>query len=90
MPAPIFSKIAAIDIAEAVSERIGSFVFVDFIQFLSVEEDTVRCWYINSGGEGPSYEINLGRAHGGWALELIEHPPGTEPVIEYVLQPARQ
>jgi hypothetical protein len=63
---------------------------VDFIQFLCVEEETVRCWYMNSGGKGPSYEIILSRTDSGWTLELIEHPPGTEPTIEYVLQPAQR
>jgi len=82
MAGAALSRIGALGIAEVVSQRIGSFVFVDFIQFLAVDGDTVHCWYMNSGGEGPSYEINLTRATDGWNMELIEHPPGTEQTIE--------
>jgi len=82
MSAPVLARIGALDIAEAVSERIGSFVFMDFIQFLAADEETVRCWYMNSGGKGPSFEINLQRTDGGWLMELVEHPPGTEQTIE--------
>jgi len=78
----VLPRIGALDIAEAVSERIGSFVFMDFIKFLAADEDTVHCWYMNSGGKGPSFEINLRRTDGGWSMELIEHPAGTEQAIE--------
>lgn len=75
-------RIGALDIAEAISEQIGSYVHMEFMQFLAVEGDVVRCWYVNSGGEGPSFEVVLRRNEGGWALELAEHPPGTEQTIE--------
>lgn len=73
-----FARLGAPEIAEAISERIGSFVFENFLQFVAADGDVVRCWYMNSGGEGPSFEINLRRVDLGWAMELIEHPPGTE------------
>jgi len=82
MAGPTLSRIGSLDIAEAISERIGSFVFMDFIQFVAVERDTVHCWYMNSGGEGPSFEINLQRSEDTWTMTLIEHPPGTEQTIE--------
>jgi hypothetical protein len=55
-------RIDAFDIAEAIAERIGSYVDINFIQFLDVEGDRVRCWYINSGGDGdvlPRNSANL-------------------------------
>jgi hypothetical protein len=76
------SRIGSLDIAEAISERIGSFVFMDFIQFLAVERDTVRCWYMNNGGEGPSFEINLRRVEDGWTITIVEHPPGMQQIVE--------
>ncbi len=75
-------RIGALDIAEAISERIGSYVDMNFIQFLAVERERVFCWYMNSGGRGPSYEITLVLVEGCWDLELVEHPPGTEQRIE--------
>jgi hypothetical protein len=75
-------RIGALDIAEAVAERIGSYVDMSFIQFLAVEGDRVRCWYMNSGGDGPTFEIDLQRASSGWLMTLQEHPPGTEQHIE--------
>jgi len=42
----------------------------------------VRCWYMNSGGDGPTFEIDLHRASSGWLMTLQEHPPGTEQHIE--------
>jgi hypothetical protein len=76
------SRIGALDIAEAVSARIGSYVDMNFFQFLEAEGDTVRCWYMNSGGKGPSFEVVLRRIDRGWVLDLTEHPPGTEQEIE--------
>ncbi len=76
------SRIGALDIAEAIAERIGSYVDMDFIQFLAVEGDLVRCWYMNCGGNGPTFEIDLHRASSGWLMTLREHPPGTEQEIE--------
>lgn len=75
-------RIGAHDIAEAIAARIGSYVHTDFIQFLAVERDRVLCWYMNSDGDGPTFEITLTRADDGWALVLIEHAPGTDQQIE--------
>ena len=47
-------RIGALDIAEAIADRIGSYVDMDFVQFLAVDGDRIQCWYMNSGGEGPS------------------------------------
>ena len=75
-------RIGALDIAEAISAEIGSFVSMDFIQFLAVEGGDVRCWYMNCAGDGPSFEITLTLNNGGWLMDLIEHPAGTEQQIE--------
>ncbi len=75
-------RIGALDIAEAISERIGSYVDMNFMQFLAVENDRISCWYMNSSGDGPTYAIEIVRAGDGWSLELTEHPPGTEQEIE--------
>lgn len=75
-------RIGALDIAEAAAERIGSYVDMNFIQFLAVEGDWVRCWYMNSGGDGPTFGIDLHRTAGGWLMTLEEHPPGTEQDVE--------
>jgi hypothetical protein len=75
-------RIGALDIAEAISEQIGSYVDMNFIQFLAVDADRIQCWYMNSGGEGPSFEVELSRSGDGWSLNLTEWPPGTEQVIE--------
>ncbi|MFT4056316.1 MAG: hypothetical protein QM681_17570 [Novosphingobium sp.] len=77
-----FSRIGALDIAEAISGRIGSYVDMNFIQFLAVEQDRVLCWYMNSSGDGPTFEITMSRATDGWALGLVEHAPGTDQGIE--------
>lgn len=76
------SRIGALDIAEAIHERIGNYVDMNFMQFLAVEGDRIRCWYMNSGGKGPAFYIELTRNVGGWSLELTEHPPGTEQEVE--------
>jgi len=75
-------RIGALDIAEAIAARIGSYVHMDFIQFLAVERDRVLCLYMNSDGDGPTFEITLTHAADGWTLDLVEHPPGTEQQIE--------
>jgi hypothetical protein len=75
-------RIGALDIAAAVSERIGSYVHAELFEFVAVEDDDVHCWYMNSGGEGPSFEITMTRRPDGWHLNLIEHPPGTEQSLE--------
>ena len=76
------TRIGALDIAEAIHERIGSYVDMNFMQFLAVEGDRIQCWYMNSEGEGPSFGVELLRDAGSWSLELTEHPPGTEQNIE--------
>lgn len=75
-------RIGALDIAEEIAKHIGSFVDMNFIQFLDVEGDRVRCWYMNSGGEGPTFGIDLHRTPGGWLMTLEQHPPGTEQSVE--------
>jgi len=75
-------RIGALDIAEAISERIGSYVDMNALQFLAVDGDRIHCWYLNSGGEGPTFEIELVREGSDWALDLTEHPPGTEQTSE--------
>ena len=72
-------KIDALGLAELISEKIGSYVHREFIEFVAVDGDTLRLWYMNSGGKGPSIEITLGWDKTGWSATLIEHPPGTEP-----------
>ena len=74
----VLPRIGALDIAEAIAERIGSYVHMDLIQFLAVEDDRVWCWYMNSDGKGPTFGIELHRATDGWLMKLDEHPPGTE------------
>ena len=55
---------------------------MNFMQFLAVDGDSVRCWYMNSGGKGPTFDIELRRGADGWTLHLAELPPGTEQEIE--------
>ena len=74
-----FPRIGALDIAEAIAERIGSYVDIIFIQFLAVEGDRVRCWHMNSGGDGLTFEIDLQRASGGWLMTLQQHQAGRIP-----------
>lgn len=76
------SRIGALDIAGALSERIGSYVDMNFIEFLAVEGDRIQCWYLNAGGEGPTFEIEMTQSGGTWMLNLTEHPPGTEQKVE--------
>lgn len=76
------SRIGALDIAEAIAEQIGSYVDASLIEFLAVEGNVVRCWYMNSSGKGPSFSIILTRQPDGWSLFLEGLPPGTEQSIE--------
>jgi len=76
------NRIGALDIAEEIAAQIGSYVDATFIEFVLVEGDLIRCWYMNSGGKGPSFEVTLSRTAGGWRLKLTEHPPGTEQPYE--------
>jgi hypothetical protein len=75
-------RIGALDIAGAIADRIGSYVDMNFIQFLAVEENRVSCWYMNSAGKGPTFEIKLTHGPDGWLMKLEEHSPGTEQQIE--------
>jgi hypothetical protein len=75
-------RIGALDIAGAIHECIGSYVDAALIEFLAVEGDRIHCWYMNSGGKGPSFHVQLVREDGGWSVDLTEHPPGTEQSIE--------
>lgn len=75
-------RLGALDIAEAIHDRIGSYVDMSLMQFLAVEGDRIHCWYMNSGGEGPSFHIELTQIGDGWSVELTERPPGTEQDIE--------
>jgi hypothetical protein len=77
-----YQRIGALDIAEAIALRIGSYVDMSFLQFLAVERDRVLCSYSNSGGDGPSFGVELTRAEDGWLLDLTEHAAGTEQQIE--------
>lgn len=81
---PTLPPIGALDVAEVIAERIGSYVDANFIQFLAADGDCVRCWYMNDSGEGPSFDIELRRGDNGWTLHLSELPPGTEPEIKAV------
>ncbi|WP_152414523.1 hypothetical protein [Blastomonas sp. AAP53] len=75
-------RIGALDIAEAIHQQIGSYVHAEGIEFLAVDGNLIHCWYMNSGGEGPSFHIQLIRAGEDWDLHLREYPPGTEQQIE--------
>ncbi|QZD89688.1 hypothetical protein K3148_12930 [Qipengyuania aurantiaca] len=76
------SRVGGLDIAQLISEHIGSYVDMDFIQFVAVEGDLIDLWYMNSGGEGPTFHIQIERVNERWELELKELPPGTEQNIE--------
>lgn len=78
----ISQRIGALDIAEAIAGEIGTYVHMDFIQFLAVEGERILCWYMNCNGEGPTFEVELLKVSEGWRLNLTEHPPGTEQSIE--------
>lgn len=54
-----FQRIGALDIVEAISAEISSYVDMNFMQFLAVEGSQVRYWYMNSDGDGPTFEITL-------------------------------
>ncbi len=75
-------RIGALDIASAISERIGSYVDMYSIEFLAVEGDRIQCWYVNADDKGPTFEIEMTRSGVGWALSLTERPAGTEQKIE--------
>ena len=76
------NRIGALDIAEALSERIGSYVDLYSIEFLAVEDGHIHCWYQNPVTEGPVFQIEMVGDGSNWTLHLHEHPPGTEQQIE--------
>lgn len=76
------TRISSLDIAGAICEHIGSYVDMTFMEFVVVEGNRIHCWYMNSGGEGPSFHIQLISNDDGWTMDLTEHPPGTEQNIE--------
>lgn len=78
----ISTRIGALEIAEAISDRTGSYVDMNLMQFLAVDGDRIQCWYMNSDGEGLTFEIELTRSNDGWSLALTERPPGMEQEIE--------
>jgi hypothetical protein len=75
-------RIGALDIAEAIHERIGSYVDMNLLQFLAVDGDRIHCWYMSSDGDGPTFHVELVQTGEGWSVDLTEHPPGTEQGIE--------
>ena len=76
------NRLGALDIAEAPSERIGSFVDVYSIEFMAVEESRIHCWYQSPRADGPVFHVEMVREGNDWSLHLTEHPPGTEQKIE--------
>ena len=76
------SRIGALDIAGAISERIGSYVDLYSIEFLAVEGNRIHCWYQSTHPNGPVFQITLTRNGENWELDLTEHPCGTEQSIE--------
>ena len=84
MPSSMISsnRIGALDIAGAISERIGSYVDMNSIEFLAVEGNRIQCWYLDARGEGPTFEIEMTRSGENWTLHLTEHAPGTEQEVE--------
>ena len=82
MEIPTKFRIGALDLAALISEKIGSYVDMNFMQFLAADGNTVHLWYMNGGGSGPSVEITLTQQANGWHVALREHPAGTEQNIE--------
>ena len=76
------NRIGALNIADAISQRIGSYVDLHSIEFLAVEDDIIHCWYQSPLADGPGIQISIDRGKDGWSLEVKEHPSGTEQQIE--------
>ena len=76
------SRIGALDIAGAISERIGSYVDMFSIEFLAVGGERIQCWYQGRGDDAPVFAIEMTRSGAEWTLALTEHPPGTEQEVE--------
>lgn len=76
------NRIGALDIAGALSERIGSYVDLYSIEFMAVEGSRIHCWYQSPLPEGPVFHVEITRIGEEWMLNLNEHPPGTEQKIE--------
>jgi hypothetical protein len=70
--------ITAGDIAEAISVQIGSYVHDEFLEFIAANAGGVKLWYMNAGGEGPTFEVDLRHSPAGWIVALTEYPPGTD------------
>ncbi len=76
------TRIGALDIAEAIADRIGSYVDMHFMRFLAVDGDNIRLWYMNGSGKGPTFDIQIKRTGSGWSFSLTELPAGTQQEIE--------
>lgn len=76
------NRIGALNIAEALSERLVSYVDVYSIEFLAVKEGRIHCWYQSPVADGPVFHGEMVRDGNDWSLHLTEHPPGTEQQIE--------
>ncbi|MEQ5788432.1 hypothetical protein J3454_11065 [Erythrobacter sp. NFXS35] len=76
------NRIGALEIAEALSQHIGSYVDLYSIEFLAVEDSRIHCWYQNPLADGTVFHIEMVRTDSKWSLHLSEHPPGTEQQIE--------
>lgn len=61
-------RIGSLDIAEAVIAVIGSYLVMNFVQFLAVEGSQVRCWYVTSDDDGPASKITLTFEVDGWLM----------------------
>ncbi len=75
-------RIGALDIAGAISERIGSYVDMYSIEFLAVDGDRIHCWYQHPANDGPTFAIALTVEGNEWALQLTEQLPGAEQNVE--------
>jgi hypothetical protein len=76
------NRIGALEIAEALSELIGSYVDIHSIEFLAVEDESIHCWYQHSLDDGPVFHIEMVRTASEWSLHLNELPPGATQQIE--------
>ena len=54
-------RIGALNIAEAPSERMGSYVDVYSIELLAVKEGRIHCWYQSPVADGPVFHVEMVR-----------------------------